>query len=102
MSGGGMPAGVGGWLFIGHRNGKLYALDARTGCVRWVADGGARTTPMVVRSSLSPSGWATFVGERNRSIGAYDAQTGKVLWRSPVLETHASAGITGTPIVAGE
>jgi polyvinyl alcohol dehydrogenase (cytochrome) len=103
LSGGSMPTVVGDWLFIANRNGKLYALDAKSGCVRWAADtAGSRTTPMIVRSSLSPSGWATFVGERTRTVRAFDAQTGKELWKSPVLETHSSSSIAGSPIVAGE
>jgi polyvinyl alcohol dehydrogenase (cytochrome) len=103
MSGGGAPTVIGDWLFAANRNGKFYALDARTGCVRWVVDGaGSRTTPMVVRSPISPSGWATFIGERNRTVRAFDAATGKPLWTSPALETLPAAGITGSPLVSGE
>jgi polyvinyl alcohol dehydrogenase (cytochrome) len=103
MTGGGMPTVIGDWLFITNRSGKFYALDAKTGCVRWVVDGVAsRTTPMIVRTSVSPSGWATFVGQRNRTVRAFDAQTGKEIWASAQLETNPVAGITGTPIVAGD
>src|ERR1700722_15793690 len=49
MSGGGQPVVVGDWLFITNRNGKFYALDAKTGCVHWaVEDAASRTTPMVI------------------------------------------------------
>jgi polyvinyl alcohol dehydrogenase (cytochrome) len=103
MVGGGMPTVIGDWLFTTNRTGKFYALDAKTGCVRWVVEGvAARTTPMIVRSSISPSGWATFVGERNRTVHAYDAQTGKPIWVSPQLETNPVGGITGTPVVSGD
>ena len=103
MSGGGMPTVIGDWLWAANRNGKLYALDPKSGCVRWAVEaGGMRTTPMVIRSDVSPSGWATYVGERTRQVKAYDAQTGKLIWTSPVLETHASSGIGGSPIVAGD
>jgi polyvinyl alcohol dehydrogenase (cytochrome) len=102
MSGGGMPAVVGDWLFIANRNGKTYGLDARTGCVRWAAQGaGSRNTPIVARSDLSPSGWVAYIGERDRRVRALDAQSGQTLWQSPVLETHRSSGITGTPVLAG-
>ena len=98
-----MPTVIGDWLFAANRNGKFYALDAKTGCVRWAVDGGGmRTTPMVVHSTISPSGWATFVGERTRTVRAYDAQSGKLIWTGPVLETHTASGITGSPIVAGD
>lgn len=102
LPGGGMPTVVGDWLFTTNRNGRFYALDAKTGCVRWVVEGvGSRTTPAVVKSPIAPSGWAVFEGERNRTVRAFDAETGKELWKSPVLEANPVAGITGAPLVVG-
>jgi polyvinyl alcohol dehydrogenase (cytochrome) len=103
MPGGGMPTVIGDWLFTTNRNGRFYALDSKTGCVRYVVEGVAsRTTPMIVKSKDSPSGWATYIGLRNRTVRAFDAQSGKLLWTSPVLETNPVAGITGAPVVAGD
>ena len=103
MTGGGQPTVVGDWLFVTNRSGKFYALDARTGCVHWaLSDVVARTTPPVIRSPISPSGWATFVGVVDHTVRAYDAQTGQELWKSPVLDTHPSTVMTGTPVVVGE
>ncbi len=103
MSGGSMPTVIGDWLFITNRSGKFYALDAKTGCVHWVLEGvGARTTPAIVKSSISPSGWATFIGERTRTVRAFDAQSGKEIWKSAQIETNPVAGITGTPVVSGD
>ena len=103
MAGGSMPTVIGDWLFITNRSGKFYALDAKTGCVHWVLEGvSARTTPMIVRNAISPSGWATFVGERNRTVRAFDAQSGKEIWKSAQLEANPVAGITGTPVVSGD
>ena len=103
MTGGSMPTVIGDWLFITNRSGKFYALDAKTGCVHWVLDAvSSRTTPMIVKSAISPSGWATVVGERNRTVRAIDAQNGKEIWRSAQIESNPVAGITGTPVVSGE
>ena len=103
MSGGSMPTVIGDWLFITNRSGKFYALDSNTGCVRWVVDNAvSRTTPMIVKSAVSPSGWLTIIGERDRAAHAFDAQTGKELWKSPSLEANAVAGITGTPVIHGD
>ena len=103
LSGGGQPTVIGDWLFITNRDGKFYALDARTGCIRWVVSGASsRTTPMIVRSTISPSGWATFIGAPLTTVVAYDAQTGKEIWRSPRLEAHPASLLTGSPIVWGE
>ena len=103
LSGGGQPTVIGDWLFITNRDGKFYALDAHTGCIRWVVSGASsRTTPMIVRSPISPSGWATFIGAQLTTVVAYDAQTGKPIWKSPRLEAHPASFLTGSPIVWGE
>lgn len=103
MTGGGQPTVVGDWLFVTNRSGHFYALDPKSGCVRWVVrDLVSRTTPMVVRSAISPSGWATFVGQSDRIVRAFDAQTGKELWRSAVLDPHPVGVLTGSPIVADD
>ena len=103
MTGGSMPTVIGDWLFIANRSGKFYALDSATGCVRWVVENAvARTTPMIVKSDVSPSGWLTVIGERNRTAHAFDAQTGKELWASAELDKNPVAGITGTPLIVGD
>jgi polyvinyl alcohol dehydrogenase (cytochrome) len=103
MPGGGQPVVVGDWLFITNRAGKFYALDAKTGCVHWaVEDASSRTTPMVIRSSISPSGWATFIGVGKRVVRAFDAQNGREIWHSESLENHVASNITGTPVVSGD
>lgn len=103
LAGGGQPIVVGDWLFTTNRGGKFYALDAKTGCVHWATDGVAsRTTPMIVRSAIAPSGWATFIGTANRIVRAFDAQSGQELWHSESLESHRSSNITGSPAVFGD
>jgi len=103
MTGGGQPAVVGDWMWVTNRSGKLYALDTKTGCVHWsVDDLVSRTTPMVIKSAISPSGWATFIAQSERVVRAFDAQSGKELWRSAELETHPISVLTGTPVVAGD
>jgi polyvinyl alcohol dehydrogenase (cytochrome) len=103
MQGGGLPIVVGDWLFVSNRGGKFYALDAKTGCVHWsVDDASSRNTPMVVRSSISPSGWATFIGVAKRVVRAFDAQSGKEIWHSEPLENHNASAISGSLVVAGD
>ena len=103
MTGGGQPTVVGDWLFITNKSGKFYALDARTGCVHWVVSGvSSRTTPMVIRSRHSPSGWATFIGAAGRIVHAYDAQTGVELWKSAAIDDNPNSVLTGTPVIVGD
>jgi polyvinyl alcohol dehydrogenase (cytochrome) len=103
MTGGGQPAVVGDWLWVTNRSGKFYALDTKTGCVHWsVDDLVSRTTPMIVKSPISPSGWLTVVSQSDRIVRAFDAQTGKQIWKSAQIETHPVSVLTGTPVIAGD
>ena len=102
MSGGSAPTIVGDWLFVTNRSGKFYALDARTGCVHWVASSlGSRSQPMIVRSKVSPSGWATFIGA-GHFVHALDAQTGKEIWKSEALDSHPASSVGGALVVSGD
>jgi polyvinyl alcohol dehydrogenase (cytochrome) len=103
MTGGGQPAVVGDWLWITNRSGKFYALDAKTGCVHWsVDDLVSRTSPMVIQSKISPSGWLTVVSQSDRFVRAFDAQTGKQIWKSAQLEAHPFSVLTGSPVIVGD
>ena len=103
MTGGGQPAVVGDWMWVTNRSGKFYALDTKTGCVHWsVDDLVSRTTPMIIKSTIAPSGWATFVSQSDRIVRAFDAQTGKELWRSAKLEDHPVSVLTGSPVVVDD
>ena len=102
MTGGGQPTVVGDWLFVTNRTGKFYALDAKTGCAHWVAPNlASRSAPMVIKSSISPSGWATFIGVGHQ-VHALDAQTGKEIWKSEALETHPASSVGGALAVSGD
>jgi polyvinyl alcohol dehydrogenase (cytochrome) len=96
------PTVLGDWMFFVVRGDGFYALDAKTGCVHWhLPDVASRTTPMIIKSAASPSGYMTVLGIAGRQVQAYDLQNGKALWTSPELEDHRSANITGSPIATG-
>ncbi len=96
------PTVLGDWMFFVVRGDGFYALDAKTGCVHWhLPDVSSRTTPAIIKSSLSPSGYMTVLGVAGRKAQAFDLQNGHSLWTSPVLEDHASANILGSPMVSG-
>jgi polyvinyl alcohol dehydrogenase (cytochrome) len=103
MTGGGQPTVVGDWLFVTNRSGKFYALDAKTGCVHWsVTDLVSRTTPLILKSPVSPSGWLAVAGQTDRIVRAFDAQTGKEIWRSAKLEDHTSSVLTGAIVATAD
>ena len=92
------PTIKGGRLFVGSRSGRVYALDAHSGCVFWTFDALAP-----VKSSLLIAPYAT---DGNIDQGAYfsdlggnsyglNATTGELLWQTRV-EQHPAARIMGT------
>ena len=96
------PTVAGGSVFVGSQNGTIYALDAKSGCVRWTYRASAE-----VRSAVSISSWSE--GEGNPRPVAYfgdilarayavDAQTGELKWMTRV-DDHPNATITGAPVI---
>lgn len=92
------PTVWGGRVFVGSAGGKVYALDARTGCQRWVFDAG-----FGVRSAVTIGedgrGFTAYFGDQRGSVYALDAETGKLKWTRRV-EDHQAAMITGAPTLA--
>ena len=96
------PTVAGDTVFVGSQNGTVYALDAKTGCVRWTYRASAE-----VRTAVSISSWAegdenvhptAYFGDILARAYAIDAQTGEVQWITKV-DDHPNATITGAPVV---
>jgi polyvinyl alcohol dehydrogenase (cytochrome) len=89
------PTVVGGRIFVGSDSGKVYSLDANTGCIYWTfkADRAVRSA-----ISIGPVGakWAAYFGDQHAQAYAVDAATGELLWKVRV-EEHPAAMITGAP-----
>ena len=99
------PTIMGGRIFVGSLPGKVYSLDAKSGCTYWEFDAGApvRTAIVVGRT---PGGWAAYFGDlgavhgMGASVQAVDALTGTPLWKTRI-EDHPSAVVTGSPTLVG-
>ena len=63
--------------FVGSRNGVVYALDAKSGCIVWAfeADAGVRSTPVVGRTGAMS---ALYFGDANAQVYSLDITTGKL------------------------
>ena len=85
---------VGSRVFVGSRNGMVYALDTKTGCLAWAfeADAGVRSTPVVGRGA--DGGSTVYFGDAHAQVYALDAATGARRWKVKV-EDHLDAMITG-------
>src|ERR1700691_2007364 len=113
----GQPTVVDDRLFITSSTGRIYSLDAKTGCSYWTYDAAAGSRTAVLIGELArarvaalprrlkralahldvikaPS--AAFFGDDTGTVYALDAQKGTLLWKTQV-ETHPMARIVGAP-----
>lgn len=95
------PVIGGGTLFTGSHDGTVYALDARTGCVRWTFRAAAE-----VRTGIVLDGWEAgdtgarpglYFGDLSGNVYALDARTGELRWRDRP-DDHHSLTITAAPV----
>ena len=93
------PTVFGGRLFVGSDSGKVYALDAKTGCIRWVFDADLKVRTAITIGP-SPRGWTAFFGNVRADAFAVDAETGTLRWKTRVAE-HPAAMVRGAPALAG-
>jgi len=113
----GQPTVVDGRLFVASSSGRIYSLDAKTGCTYWTYDAAAGSRTAIIIGELArarivalprklkrtlahldvikaPS--AAFFGDDTGAVYALDAQKGTLLWKTQV-DTHPLARIVGTP-----
>ncbi len=93
------PAVAGGRVFLGSRTGRVFALDARSGCQVWEFKAGSEVRTGITLSADGPGGRAAlYFGDFKANLYAVDAVTGRGLWRTKV-DAHRAATLTGTPVL---
>jgi PQQ-dependent dehydrogenase (methanol/ethanol family) len=87
-----------GKIFVGQLDGKLAALDARTGQELWVANvvdykqGSVITSPPLVVKNLVITGFGGGEYGARGSLQAYDISTGKQVWKTWTVPGPGEAG----------
>jgi polyvinyl alcohol dehydrogenase (cytochrome) len=91
------PTIAGGRVFVGSPGGKVYSLDAKTGCVHWYfeAESGVRSAVTLARVGSND---LAFFGDGKANVYGVDANTGKQLWKTRA-DAFPVAGITSSPVV---
>jgi alcohol dehydrogenase (cytochrome c) len=85
-------------LFVGRLDGKLVALDAQTGKVKWETqvidyhEGAAITSPPTIVKNLVVTGYAGGEYGVRGAIQAYDQETGKLVWRTYTVPAAGEPG----------
>jgi polyvinyl alcohol dehydrogenase (cytochrome) len=95
----GQPTVVGGRVYVTSSSGRIYSLDAHSGCTYWTFDAPApsRTAVSVVRMPGTAGRLAAVFGDDSATVYAIDASTGALIWKKR-LDTHPDARITGAPV----
>ena len=85
-----------GRVYLGDWRGRVYALDGRTGKVRWTFQGKGR-----IKGGIAKSGNRLFVGTYDGYLYALRATTGKVIWRTRSQDRLGGRGyFYSTPAIA--
>jgi polyvinyl alcohol dehydrogenase (cytochrome) len=91
------PSIIGGHIFVGSASGRVHALDANTGCIRWSfqADG-----PVRAAITAAPLGnkFTLLFGDQTGWFYSLEAETGKLRWKKKP-ETHEATRLTAAAVV---
>ncbi|MDE2304809.1 MAG: PQQ-binding-like beta-propeller repeat protein, partial [Gammaproteobacteria bacterium] len=75
------PSFAYGALYVGSENGTVYALDARSGCIRWTFSTTAEVRTPVVVPPMHGARKLAFFGDLTGHVYAVDAASGQLQWR---------------------
>jgi len=89
----GAPNLAGGRVFVGSADGKVYSLDAASGCVYWAIDAGSGVRSAITIAQIGTR-YAALFGDGRAFAHAVDAATGQEIWKTKV-DDYPVAGITG-------
>ena len=99
------PIVTNGVLYTSGSWSTVFALDARTGRLRWKWDpevpraAGAKACCDVVNRGVAVHRGRVYVGTLDGRLASLDAESGKVLWQTVTVDQTQSYTITGAPRV---
>ncbi|MGB2875744.1 MAG: PQQ-binding-like beta-propeller repeat protein [Gaiellaceae bacterium] len=90
------PLVVGGLVYVGDWNGKVYALSASTGRTVWSYQTGDK-----VKDAMAYAGGRVYFGSYDSHVYSLDARTGKLIWKAAAQQRLGPSGtFYSTPAVA--
>jgi outer membrane protein assembly factor BamB len=90
------PLVAGGRVYVGDWRGRVYALDAKTGRVRWTFAGKGR-----IKGGVAVSGKRLYVGTYDGYLYALNVNTGRLIWRARSQDRFGGRGqFYSTPALA--
>jgi polyvinyl alcohol dehydrogenase (cytochrome) len=95
----GQPTILGDRLFVSSMTGRVFSLNARTGCTYWSFDAGAGVRTAISIGAVPTASsvkFAAYFADEQGFVYAVDAVSGKLLWQMKPDE-HRWARIIGAP-----
>ena len=92
----GLPVVVGDRLFVSAVDGRIFVLDAKSGCTYWTFAAEAPVKGAITVGPGAPSVIAAYFGDMTGTVYALDAMTGKPIWTMKP-EVHPLTQLRGTP-----
>jgi polyvinyl alcohol dehydrogenase (cytochrome) len=92
----GQPVVMGDLLFVSSVSGRVFALDAKTGCTHWSFAADAPVKTAVAVGTDGKSAPLAYFGDMRGTAYAVDAASGQLVWKVKP-ESHELAQIRGTP-----
>lgn len=96
------PVAGGGAVFVGSQDGRVYAFDQQSGCVRWAYRAKSEVRTGIVLSTWTPDDDSAqptlYFGDYIGNLYAVDAVNGKELWRARP-DDHQNATLTAAPVL---
>ena len=90
------PTVTASFVYIGSQEGRVYALDADTGCIHWTFDAGTEVRGAIKLHAHPTDGRSILVfGDTKANAYSLNANTGQMLWKTKVHE-HILATVTGS------
>ena len=94
------PSIANGFVYVGSRDGKFYAVNAKTGALRWKTD---YDLPWVITSPAVSDGHVYIGSSDGYFVQSLDAGDGKEIWKNVVgSRVWSSPAIAGDMILAGD
>ena len=97
----GHPTVAGGRLFVGSWGGKVYSLNAATGCIHWyyAADASVRSSITLGRATVSGAARELAIfGDYTATVYAVDANDGALVWKTKI-DQFPVARVIGSPVL---
>ena len=96
------PVIVGSTLFYSATDsGRVFALDIKSGCAKWVYTGDSRLRSSIAYSEIDESPVLVF-SDSAGMIHTVDAQSGERIWVASGQASGNQGMLTGTPVVTGD